>query len=829
MTLRQSLLGVLRELLGTEPGLAVIHSSLADIGSRDVVNHWDVLYGLHCLINQGWTLALPAFTFSFCGGRPFHYLRSPSEVGILAQWVLADHPDAVRTPHPIYSFVVAGPKADSLVKCPSTTTFGDDSPFGLFERENAALMMLGCDWRFATQFHRYEEKAAVSYRYFKEFAGRADLGDGKGERDVRASMYVRRMEVDPVNDFTPAISRLRAEGSIAEAPLHRASVQSVRIADVARVSRDLLANDPLVFLANASEVDYKLTKISQSIQEPPLRAAVLGSANVHLLRSAFAKELNALLPDRRTEVREVPYGQLSQSLLDPASELRRWQPDVSIFCDRLEDLLGQGRVDDDSRERLVELVAQYAGMIAGYHAGNGGWTIVHRFAVLYRRAGEDDGLVLTGEMNAELQRRLGDLNQLLWVDVAGQAAAGSVAVVDFRLWHTGRFPYSEPFSRIIARHWAGLILAILGKSVRAIVVDLDNTLWGGILGEDGIAAIQLGGDFPGNAYLEFQRVLKSLIRRGIAIAVCSKNDEDLALQAIDGLPAMQVRSNDIVAYRFNWREKWQNIREIASELNLGIESLLFVDDNPTEREAARRNLPGLKVLDLPADPALYAQALVSSPWLEVVTVTAEDRKRVESYKSRRQVEEQRAGAANLEDFFASLEMKLHFQPLNDGNILRAVQLCSKTNQFNTTTRRYGQRDLLQIAAEGDDVVVLGIQDRYSELENIGVIILRSDPGAREQGIIDSYLLSCRVLGRGIETAVLQWALRRAAARYWRVVTGAIIETERNTPVREVFRDAGFQPGTRTGEWTARADPAAELPRWLTVIDSVDRAEIGTGR
>jgi FkbH-like protein len=829
MTLRQSLLTALRELLGTEPGLAVIHSSLADLGSRDAMNRWDVLYSLHCLIGYGWTVALPAFTFSFCGGRPFHHSKSPSEVGILADWLLADHPGAVRTPHPIYSFVVAGPKAESLVACPSTTTFGDDSPFGLFERENAALLMLGCDWKFATQFHRYEEKAAVSYRYLKEFAGRADLGDGKGEREARASMYVRRLEVEPVNDFIPAIARLRSEGSINSAPLHRASVQSVRIVDLARVCRELLANDPMVFLANASEVAYRLAEISQSVQQPPLRAAVLGSANVHLLRSAFEEDLTALLPDRRTEVREVPYGQLRQSLLDPASELRRWQPNVSIFCDRLEDLLGQGRVDDGSREHIVELVAQYADMIAAYHAANGGWTIVHRFAVLYRPAGEDDGLALTGEMNAELQRRLSNLKQLLWIDIAAQAAAGSVPVVDFRLWHVGRFPYSEPFSRLVARRWAGLILAILGKTARAVVVDLDNTLWGGVLGEDGIAGVQLGGDFPGNAYLAFQRVLKSLIRRGIAVALCSKNDEDLALQAIDGLPAMQIRSNDVVAYRINWHPKWQNIREIATELNLGIESMLFVDDNPAEREAARRNLPGLKVLDLPQDPTLYAQALVSSPWLEVADVTAEDRKRVESYKARRKVEQQRAGAANLEDFFASLEMKLHLQPLNDGNSARAAQLCGKTNQFNTTTRRYDQRDLLRIAAEGDDVVVLGIQDRYTEMENIGVIILRSDPGAKEQGIVDSYLLSCRILGRGIETAVLHWALRRAAARHWRLVTGNIIETERNTPVRDVFREAGFQPGTRTGEWVARTDPAAALPQWLTVIDSMGRVEIEAGR
>jgi FkbH-like protein len=387
----------------------------------------------------------------------------------------------------------------------------------------------------------------------------------------------------------------------------------------------------------------------------------------------------------------------------------------------------------------------------------------------------------------------------------------------------GRIPFSEPFSRVVARRWSGLILAILGKTARAVVVDLDNTLWGGVLGEDGIAGVQLGGDFPGNAYMAFQRVLKSVTGRGIALAVCSKNDEDLALQAIDRLPAMQIRSGDIVAHRINWRPKWENIREIAAELNLGLESLLFIDDNPAERAAARRNLPGLRVLELPEDPAFYAEALSASPWLEVAAITAEDRKRVQSYRARREMEQQRTQAASLEDFYESLQMKLYLQPLSDGNAARAAQLCMKTNQFNTTTRRYDQRELRKIVDDGDDVVVVGLQDRYSELENIGLIILRAEGANGREGMVDSYLLSCRILGRGIETAVLHWALQRAAARNWSSVRGMIIETERNTPVRSIFRDAGFESGVRPGEWVARTDTPPRLPPWLTVVDGMAAA------
>jgi FkbH-like protein len=824
--MRQRLLEALRSVLVGPPGTAVIHSSLASLGLEESPSRWDVLYALDRLCAQGWTIALPSFTFRFCGGRPFHHARSASEVGILADWMLEGLPASRRTPHPIYSFVVAGPQADRIAACPSSTTFGDDSPFGWFERENAALVMLGCDWRFATQFHRYEEIAGVPYRYFKQFSGRADYGDGAGEHDVTASMYVRHLDADPANDFSPAVARLRADHKIGSTPLWRGRVESVRVADLALVCSEMLQADRMAFVSNAAAVAYRLAKVAQASQQPALRVAVLGNANVHLLRSALEAELRTLLLDRRTETLEVPYGQLRQALLDPSSNLRRWQSHVAIFCDRLEDLLGEGRLDAVSTERVAELVTEYADLIAQYHAAAGGWILVDRFAALYRSSAEDGGralTALTSEMNGLLERKLADLPQVLWVDVATQAASEGIAPVDFRLWHMGRFPFSEPFSRVLARRWCGLILASLGRSVRALVLDLDNTLWGGVLGEEGISGLQLGGDFPGNAYLAFQKSLRALTSRGVALAICSKNDEDLALQAIEKLSAMQLRSNDFVARRINWRPKWENIREIAAELNLGIESVMLIDDNPAEREAVRRNLPGLKVLDLPEDPALYAQALASSPWLEVAQLTAEDRKRVAGYRARRQVEQQRATAANLKDFYASLQMKLHLQPLNEGNSARAAQLCVKTNQFNTTTQRYDQRALRRIVEERGDVVVVGLEDRHSELENIGVIILRPDGRQKERGVVDSYLLSCRVLGRGIETAVLHWALRRAGARGWREMTGAIVETERNTPVRNVFRDAGFQPGERSGEWVARTTPSPELPQWLTVVDAMPSA------
>jgi FkbH-like protein len=312
--------------------------------------------------------------------------------------------------------------------------------------------------------------------------------------------------------------------------------------------------------------------------------------------------------------------------------------------------------------------------------------------------------------------------------------------------------------------------------------------------------------------------LKAVAGRGVALAVCSKNDLDLVVIAIEKHPAMQIRLADLAAHRINWQPKWQNVQEIAAELNLGLESVLYIDDNPVERETVRRNLPAVKVLDLPTDPAASAESLSQCPWLATAGVTAEDRQRADGYKVRRKIQEQRQAAAQLTDFYASLGTSVYFQRLDQGNLARAAQLSQKTNQFNSTTRRYEQRDLRRIVAAGGEVIVVGLTDRHSQFENIGLLILKPATDRPGEAIIDSYLLSCRVLARGLETAVLHWAIGYAASRQWKILRGLIIETERNTPVRGIFREAGFQAGDKPGEWSVRTDQPPALPSWLQVID-----------
>jgi FkbH-like protein len=254
---------------------------------------------------------------------------------------------------------------------------------------------------------------------------------------------------------------------------------------------------------------------------------------------------------------------------------------------------------------------------------------------------------------------------------------------------------------------------------------------------------------------------------------------------------MVLGESDFAAWRINWLPKWRNIESIAEELNLGLEHVLFVDDNPAEREQIRQMLPDVKVLELPADPALYTEALLSSPYLVCLAMTDEDRRRKSIYHAGAAREARRSSFASVEDFYASLGSRLHIQPLDEGNVCRAEQLAQKTNQFNATSRRYARRQLESLANDDpaapglrSGVYVVGLEDRFSERENIGLLIARwgqPHDGAVE---IDSFLLSCRVLGRGIERG-----------------------------------DHGFVPGEVEGRWRLDLQSGfIEIPNWLTVVD-----------
>lgn len=805
-----------------EDRLAVIHSSLPHLEPPHGFGKWDFIYAVRELVADGMTLAFPVFTFGFCGGAPYDAETTPSESGIVGDWVRA-LPEALRTPHPIYSYAVVGPLAEKICHCENTTTFGPDSALAMFEKLNARVIMLGCDWSYCTQFHRYEEEAKVPYRYFKHFKGSADYG--RGPRETSATMLVRSRDIPVENDFSSVIDDLHGKGHVLSAPLWGGLAESASCASIAALCRQALKENPWAFVRNRKKAAYLWDQFNKAQARPKLKIALLGSSNLEFMKDALALALSELITDQGHDIYTPPFGQFPQSILNRKSALHKFEPDLAFFVDRLEDLLGVSSLDGASEATLEGAVEQYISLIRNYRPSHRGWIVVNKFALpadtAYGSAGQslsNSPEKLVTRLNHALEDALKELPDTIIFDIDKIARRlGNGDVFDPRLWYLGRFPYSDAFTTELARRFAAHALAAMGRSARLIVVDLDNTLWGGVLGEVGVEGVAVGGDYPGNAFADFQNALKQLSQRGIALAVCSKNDEAHALGAMESVGGMVLGQQDLAAWRINWEPKWKNVEDIAATVGLSLEHLLFIDDNQVEREQMQFELPMVKVLDLPDDPALYASSLLSSPWIEALSLTKEDLNRSNSYKVMEKVSSLRSSVANLDDFFASLETRLTISKLSEKNVARGLQLLAKTNQFNTTTRRYGRTDLDEIIRDGGDVLVIGSEDKFSDFENIGLIIVRWNNPGPDKAAIDSYLLSCRVLGKGIETGVLFWILDEAYRRGVTELSGQVIKTERNTPCREVFKAAGFKPGPTPGDWRyPLAKHSSRIPSWLTI-------------
>ncbi len=307
---------------------------------------------------------------------------------------------------------------------------------------------------------------------------------------------------------------------------------------------------------------------------------------------------------------------------------------------------------------------------------------------------------------------------------------------DERKWLTARLPIAAAYLLPMAREWTRFVVPLSGRIAKVLVVDLDNTLWGGVIGEDGMTGIAVGPEYPGAAYQSLQRALLDLSRKGILLALCSKNNLDDAMEALEKHPGMLLRAKHFAALRINWTDKAQNLREIAQELNVGLDALAFIDDNRFEREQVRAALPEVTVIDLPKNPTDYASAVRNCAALERLALSSEDQQRTEMYAAQKE----RAGAGqnfrSKEDFFRYLEQEAELDPLSDLTLARVAQLTQKTNQFNLTTRRYTELQIADIAKKPGLAHVFDPGARSFRRSRIG---RRRDRARHRRTVRDRYL------------------------------------------------------------------------------------------
>jgi FkbH-like protein len=500
------------------------------------------------------------------------------------------------------------------------------------------------------------------------------------------------------------------------------------------------------------------------------------------------------------------YGLYRAELLEPDPGLQAFAPNVIVIATDIHDLnieialdASHGEVVSAVDEKISELVGIWQHARRNFKA-----TIVQQTLLNthYQVFGSYEGLLpstpynVIERYNTKL-REAASRERVLLLDIDLQAAKkGRENIVDMVRWHQAKQLVSPILAPWYGDLLARVIAAVYGLSKKAIVLDLDNTLWGGVVGDDGIEGIVLGqGSAAGEAYVDLQKYLLLLNRRGIILAVCSKNDTAVAEGAFVNHPDMVLRREDISSFVANWDDKATNIRRIAAELNIGLDSLVFVDDNPAERDIIRRELPMVAVPELPRDVAHYASCLSDAGYFEAASFSQEDRERASLYNANSIRQQGLSQATDIEGFLKSLKMRLEVGPVSKINIGRVTQLTNKTNQFNLRAVKYTEQELSRLAQDPQSLVLqFRLKDKFGDSGIIAAVIARPDECWPDDTLfIDTWLMSCRVLSRGVEAATLEALSKCAMQMGIRRLVGEYRSTSKNKMVSNLYGKLGFMP------------------------------------
>jgi FkbH-like protein len=369
----------------------------------------------------------------------------------------------------------------------------------------------------------------------------------------------------------------------------------------------------------------------------------------------------------------------------------------------------------------------------------------------------------------------------------------NIEIIDWKYYFISKMIINPRLSKSFNSWFQLQLNAIMLKRKKCLVLDLDNTLWGGILGEDGIDGIKIGGDYPGNAFTEFQKSIIELKNSGVILSVCSKNNESDVIEAWKENPNLIIKKSDISSYRINWKNKAENIREIAEELNIGLDSMVFIDDNPTERELVKQILPDVATPDFPLNPyelPIFTTKLVND-FFQVYNITEEDLNKTKQYKSNADRAVFKKSFIDFNQYLRSLEISILVEPASTFSISRIAQMTQKTNQFNLTTYRYSEGDIKEFVNNNDWVFTIDVKDKFGDNGITGLIIIEL-VDLNHTAKINTLLLSCRVLGKGIEVVFIKYILNKLKELGIKKVYANYIPTTKNSQVKDFYDKIGFE-------------------------------------
>jgi len=578
------------------------------------------------------------------------------------------------------------------------------------------------------------------------------------------------------------------------------------------------------------QLDREASRIAASADSDfaKLRVALLGSVTVDQLLAPI--RVAGLRRRMLIETYICGYGQHRQELLDPASGLGDFAPDVIVLSLSARDFFTGLHVSarpQETEQAVATAIEELRGFWRTAREIHKASVIQQTFLnVAYPVFGSLDRTLpaapstFIARLNSELGRTAASEGVLL-LDVARTSEVhGLDAWFDVGRWLQAKQEIAPQSAAFYGDMLARLLAAQRGLSRKCLVLDLDNTLWGGIVGDDGIEGIVIGqGTAVGEAHLALQAYALQLKQRGIILGVCSKNEPGVAEAVFRDHPEMLLRRDDIAAFKANWQDKVENLVAIAEALNIGLDSLVFVDDNPVERARVRQALPMVAVPELPADCANYVRCLADAGYFEAVSFTAEDLQRADQYAANARRDRLRETSVGLDEFLRSLDMKMAYAPVASVDLQRVSQLINKTNQFNPTTRRYTPQQIASLSNDAANVMLqFRLVDKFGDNGVVSAMILRraGDPGTLE---LDTWVMSCRVFGRQLEVAAMNVAVSEAARSGARMIRAAYIPTPKNGVVRELYPGLGFHPAPEKCEagatwWQLEVESYEPRQTWI---------------
>jgi FkbH-like protein len=598
---------------------------------------------------------------------------------------------------------------------------------------------------------------------------------------------------------------------------------------------DILSNTRLIgvmdYVGAARKLDERQL-YANAPQNRKIKIALLSSFTIGGLREALL--VKCLKEGVYPLLYLGNYNQYNQEILDPSSGLYRFKPDLVILILDIRTIAGdtyfQQDFETNENERkswVSSTVSNLASLIAKIEENSKAIVLIHNFEVpTYSPLG-----IIDNKQSYGFRRSIEDLNGRLVEALRGDprgfvvdyelfiSRVGKENGIDYKLYYLGDMRINPKIIPTLGDQYIPYIRSILSMTKKCLVLDLDGVLWGGVIGEDGLEGIRLGPTPEGQPFLDLQKLVLSLYNRGVILAINSANNLDDVLEVFRKHPYMILKEDYFAAMLINWSDKVSNMKAIAEQVEIGMDSLVFVDDNQVNREVINQALPEVLALDLPEDPSLYPKTLMELRAFDSLQLTSEDKARGKMYAEQRKRQEFQKVASDIGEYLKALQTVVTIEKANNFNIPRISQLTQKTNQFNVTTRRYMEDDIRRMASSKNFLVLsLKVQDKFGDSGLTGVAIVEK---GREKWRIDCFLLSCRVLGRKVEDTLLNYIMEEATHEGARLLAGEFIPTKKNVPAKDFFAKHGFKQITvdvnGTESWEFDLGQMHEFPKFVKVV------------